>query len=144
MKIDKSQLAIIMLDVDHFKHVNDVYGHQAGDEVLSAVGSRIKKSLRQGDVAGRYGGEEFVVLVVGSSLDQCLTISERIRQAVAQQPFPIQQTTIQVTVSLGLACLNPKQVVSLDVMINCADQALYRAKQQGRNRVVAWMQNEES
>jgi diguanylate cyclase (GGDEF)-like protein len=142
VKIDKGPLAIILLDVDHFKNVNDQYGHQAGDEVLSAVGSQIKKSLRQGDVAGRYGGEEFVVLVVGSSSDQCLHIAERIRRAVAQHPIQLDQVTIQVTISLGLACLNPERVLPLDEMIGCADQAMYLAKQRGRNRVVVWDQQE--
>jgi diguanylate cyclase (GGDEF)-like protein len=140
VKIDHGPLAIILLDVDHFKSVNDQYGHQAGDEVLTTVGTRIKKSLRQGDVAGRYGGEEFVVLVVGSLPDQCLRIAERIRQSVAQQPIQLDAVTIQVTISVGLACLNPERELPLDDLIACADQAMYQAKQAGRNRVVIWEQ----
>ena len=142
VKIDKRQLAIIMLDVDHFKNVNDQYGHKAGDDVLSAVASSIKKTLRPGDAAGRYGGEEFIVLVLGISSDQCFKIAERIREAVAQQAIQIDQTIVRVTISLGVACLNPDRGLSLEGLINCADQAMYLAKQQGRNRVVAWMQNE--
>ena len=137
-KLDISQFAIIMLDIDHFKNVNDLYGHKAGDEVLSTVAGRIKKSLRQGDVAGRYGGEEFIVLVQGAAFDQCVAIAERIRRAVAHKPIRIDQATVSVTISLGLACLNPAEKLSLDVLINCADQAMYRAKERGRNRVAAW------
>ena len=140
VKIDHGPLAIILLDVDHFKSVNDQYGHQAGDEVLTTVGTRIKKSLRQGDVAGRYGGEEFVVLVVGSLPDQCLRIAERIRQSVAQQPIQLGGVTIQVTISVGLACLNPERELPLDDLIARADQAMYQAKQAGRNRVMVWEQ----
>jgi diguanylate cyclase (GGDEF)-like protein len=141
---DKDQLAIIMLDIDYFKNVNDEYGHKAGDEVLSAVAASIKKSLRGGDIAGRYGGEEFVVLVSGASSDQCLKVAERIRRAVAQQTIQIGQALVSVTISLGLVWINSDRVYPLDVLINYADQALYIAKRQGRNRVVAWTQNEQS
>jgi diguanylate cyclase (GGDEF)-like protein len=137
-KTDKSPLAIIMLDIDHFKNINDLYGHQAGDEVLTTVTERIKKSLRQGDVAGRYGGEEFTVLVLDTSPEQCVRIAERIRQAVAQLTIQIEQSVVNVTISLGVACLNPNQVKALDDLIDCADQAMYLAKQQGRNRVETW------
>ena len=139
---DKGQLAIIMLDIDYFKNVNDQYGHKAGDEVLAAVAACIKKSLRGGDVAARYGGEEFVVLASGASSDQYFKIAERIRRAVAQQTIQIGQAVVGVTISLGLVWTNPDRVFPLDVLINCADQALYAAKRQGRNRVVAWTQNE--
>jgi diguanylate cyclase (GGDEF)-like protein len=142
VKIDHGPLAIILLDVDHFKSVNDQYGHKAGDEVLATVGTRIKKSLRQGDVAGRYGGEEFVVVVVGSVAEQCLRIAERIRQSVAQQSIQLDEVTIQVTISVGLACLNPELELPLDDLIARADEAMYQAKQQGRNRVVVWAQKE--
>jgi diguanylate cyclase (GGDEF)-like protein len=137
-KTNRSRLAMIMLDIDHFKNINDLYGHQTGDEVLSAVAARIKKSLRQGDVAGRYGGEEFIVLVQGTSPEICARIAERIRQAVAQLAIQIDQAVVNVTISLGLACLDPDRALALDDLINCADQAMYLAKQQGRNCVVAW------
>ena len=144
LKIDQGQLAILMLDIDHFKNVNDQYGHKTGDEVLTGVAARIKKSLRQGDVAGRYGGEEFIVMVAGNPPEQCLNIAERIRQAVAQETLQVGEATVRVTISLGLACLNPDQALPLDGLINCADQAMYQAKQQGRNRVVAWTEDEKS
>jgi diguanylate cyclase (GGDEF)-like protein len=143
-KIDKSQLAIMMLDIDHFKNVNDLYGHQTGDKVLSAVAASIKKSLRGGDVAGRFGGEEFIALVVGASSEQCVNIAERIRRAVARLEVQIDQVTVRVTISLGLMCINPDQELPLDALIHCADQAMYLAKQQGRNCAVAWRQDEKS
>ena len=143
-KIDRGDLAIIMLDIDHFKNVNDQYGHQAGDEVLSAVAAGIKKSLRGGDVAGRYGGEEFVVLVVGASAEQCVNIAERIRRAVARMEIQSNQVTVRVTISLGLICIGPDQELPLDELIQGADQAMYTAKQQGRNRSVVWTKPEQS
>ena len=136
----------MMLDIDHFKNVNDQYGHKAGDEVLSTVAASIKQCLRPGDVAGRYGGEEFVVLVSGASLKQCLKIAERIRQSVAQQTFHIGQAVTGVTISLGVAWMNPDRMFPLEGL-----SALFpsvglnaSAKRQGRNRVVAWTENEKS
>ena len=144
VKNDQDQLAIMMLDIDHYKNVNDQYGHKAGDQVLSAVAASIKQSLRPGDVAGRYGGDEFVVLVRGASSDQCFKIAERIRRAVAQQTIDIGQALVSVTISLGLAWTNPERIFPLDALINYADQALYAAKRQGRNSVAAWTKNEQS
>jgi diguanylate cyclase (GGDEF)-like protein len=142
VKIEGGQMAIIMLDIDHFKNVNDQYGHEVGDQVLSDVALTIKKSLRQGDVAGRYGGEEFIVLVLDSSPDHCLSIAERIRQAVAQKAILVGQTLIRVTISLGLACIDPGQFLPLEMWVHNADQAMYKAKQQGRNLVVNWTQSD--
>ncbi len=140
--VDKSHLAIIMLDIDHFKIVNDTYGHKVGDEVLASVAGRIKKSLRGGDIAGRYGGEEFVILVANTPPEFCTNIAERIRRAVAGQPIQADQSSLNVTISLGVACIDPDQATKLEVLINSADQAMYTAKNQGRNRVVAWTQKE--
>lgn len=139
---DHSHLAIIMLDIDHFKNVNDSYGHKVGDEVLAAVAARIKKSLRQGDIAGRYGGEEFVILVVSSPPEFCPHIAERIRQAVSGQSIHADQASLSVTISVGVASLEPGRPMSLEALINCADQAMYLAKNQGRNRVVTWDKKE--
>jgi len=144
LKNNKGQLTIMMLDIDHFKNVNDQYGHKTGDQVLSAVAASIKQSLRRGDVPGRYGGDEFIVLVNGASPDQCFKIAERIRRAAAQQTFQLGQAVINVTISLGMAWINPERLLPLDALINCADQALYSAKRQGRNSVVAWTQDEQS
>ncbi len=144
VKNGQGQLAIIMLDIDHFKHVNDQYGHKAGDEVLIAVAASIKQSLRPGDVPGRYGGDEFIILVNGASSDQSFKIAERIRRAVAQHTIHIGQTIVELTISLGLVCMNPERLFPLDALINCADQALFDGKRQGRNSVVAWTPNEQS
>jgi diguanylate cyclase (GGDEF)-like protein len=141
-RIEQGQLAIILLDIDHFKRINDRYGHKAGDAVLTGVSGAIKKSLRQGDIAGRYGGEEFIVLVANISSALCASVAERIRQAVAQLSVQIDGEAIQVTISLGLTCLDPEQVLPLEAAIQCADQALYAAKQHGRNRVIAWTPGE--
>ena len=138
VKIDGSPLAMIMVDIDYFKEVNDLHGHKVGDQVLMAVAAGIKSSLRGNDMACRYGGEEFIVLVNGATPDQCLVIAERIRRAVASLVFQVEATPIKVTISLGLAYLIPDPALTLDVLINNADQALYLAKQQGRNCVVAW------
>jgi diguanylate cyclase (GGDEF)-like protein len=142
-KYSTRQLALIMLDVDHFKNVNDQNGHEAGDAVLALVAVALKKSLRQGDIAGRYGGEEFVALVSDLSTVQVYSIAERIRQAVAQQSIDVEQARIRVTISLGVVSIDPAQMLPLNVLIKRADQALYRAKQQGRNRVVAWREGEQ-
>ncbi len=136
-RISQRRLAAIMLDIDHFKNVNDQYGHQIGDEVLAAVATGIKESLRQGDIAGRYGGEEFIVLVLDATPEQCFKISERIRQSVARQSVQTDQATIKVTISLGLASVISDQAITLEELINRADQAMYKAKEQGRNCVVA-------
>ena len=143
-KDNHSQLTIIMLDIDHFKDVNDQYGHKGGDEVLSTVAASLKKSLRPGDVAGRYGGDEFIILVSSASSNQCIKIAERIRRTVAQQAFHVGQASIGLTLSLGLAWTDPERMVPLDTLINYADQALYAAKRQGRNSVVAWKEHDQS
>jgi len=137
---ERNPIAVIMADIDHFKNVNDHYGHVVGDEVLTAVAANIQKSLRTDDIAGRYGGEEFIVLLCNPSSDQFVKIAERIRKVVEKQTVQFGQEMIKVTISLGLAWANPDQLLSMDVLINEADQALYAAKRQGRNRVVVWTQ----
>ena len=141
IKIEQGQLAIIMLDIDHFKGINDRYGHKAGDEVLFSIASTIKKTLRQGDIAGRHGGEEFIVLVSGTSPDISSRVAERIRQAVERASIEVDGTSINMTISLGLVYIDLKQMLPLSGWNNFADQALYLAKQQGRNRVVEWKHN---
>ena len=123
-----SQLGLILLDLDHFKVVNDQYGHTAGDEVLKAVVDGIKQIVRPYDTLGRYGGEEFLLLAPGVGKADALTLSERVRQGIENLP-----TSPPVTVSIGVAVGNgnedPKEVLM------AADEALYRAKRSGRNRV---------
>lgn len=130
---DNRKLSFIMLDIDHFKRVNDVYGHLAGDAVLRQLPDRIKQGLRLYDILGRYGGEEFLLLLPKADLPDAVTIAERIRCAIADEPFQFNDFSIDTTVSLGVSTLTKE--TSLTEAIELADQALYRAKQNGRNRV---------
>ncbi|SDS15818.1 PAS domain S-box-containing protein/diguanylate cyclase (GGDEF) domain-containing protein [Halopseudomonas litoralis] len=124
--------ALIMLDLDHFKNINDTYGHAAGDSVLVHLASLLRNMLRQGDIAGRLGGEEFAVLLAGAGSESALVIAERLRAAVEQSSIELEGNSIQVTTSIGLAPLIGK----VDDVFARADEALYRAKKEGRNRVV--------
>ncbi len=127
------ELCLVMLDIDHFKRVNDLYGHQAGDVVLHELAQRIRQALRLYDSVGRYGGEEFLFLRPHTKLTDALNVAERIRQIIQGQPFQINGIELPVTASLGLACA--EKGLSLNQTIDQADRALYQAKQNGRNRV---------
>jgi two-component system cell cycle response regulator len=129
-------LTVLVLDIDYFKAINDGYGHDAGDDVLREFAIRIKKSVRGIDLACRYGGEEFVVLMPETDLAVATMVAERLRRRIANEPFPIQQgaRTVEVTISIGIAALGPKDTPA--AVLKRADQALYRAKRDGRNRVV--------
>ncbi|MDP1635232.1 MAG: GGDEF domain-containing protein, partial [Gallionellaceae bacterium] len=135
-------LSCLFLDVDHFKQVNDRYGHQTGDCVLREVARRAKGQLRSIDVLGRYGGEEFAVLLVQTDMDSALAIAERIRHSIAEQRFEGEGSeTLAATLSVGVAtlrdCNRTQNAETLaQQLVARADQALYRAKQGGRNRVV--------
>lgn len=131
-------LALMMLDIDFFKAVNDTYGHDAGDDVLREFAVRIRKSIRGIDLACRYGGEEFVIVMPETDMHVAGMVAERLRRAVAAEPFAIDKGSrhIEVTISIGLAGLERKGEPMADVLKR-ADLALYRAKHDGRNRVVA-------
>lgn len=125
---------LCILDIDHFKPINDAYGHHIGDQALRMVSDRIQRVLRRDDTLFRYGGEEFVLLL--SHIDCAQTaqsIAERARVAVCQQPLSIQEHNIEISASFGLACV--EHVQQLDAALSAADIALYRAKNQGRNQV---------
>jgi diguanylate cyclase (GGDEF)-like protein len=130
-------LAIVMLDVDHFKKFNDNYGHAAGDAGLRALTSLIRTSLRRSDLVARYGGEEFVLVLPVTTADQAVDKMNLMREAAAQLPIrlPKQQTTAILTVSAGVAVF-PDDGVTADELLDCADERLFQAKQAGRNRVV--------
>lgn len=125
-------LSAILLDIDHFKAVNDIHGHLAGDTVIMHIAAIIGESVREADVAGRWGGEEFLVLLPNTTLDGALVLAEKIRRAVAAHDFPAVGTK---TVSLGVSQLLEGETMT--GLVARADQALYRAKQSGRNRVEA-------
>lgn len=130
----ESAPGMAMVDVDHFKSVNDTHGHPVGDQVLTTLVARVRSALRDQDLVGRYGGEEFVVLFGGSDPAALRAVAERIREAVAHAPFPIEGGELNVTVSVGLCCGKPSGT-SRDALIAMADRALYAAKRNGRNRV---------
>jgi two-component system cell cycle response regulator len=134
-------LSCMYIDIDHFKKINDSRGHQAGDEVLREVAARIKAELRLSDALGRFGGEEFVVLLIDAELTDAVCVAERIRQSVAEQPLLSSGGAgVTVTVSIGVAALrlpdggDALETAAQDLLAR-ADQALYRAKGEGRNRV---------
>jgi two-component system cell cycle response regulator len=131
-------LALMMIDIDYFKSINDGHGHDAGDDVLREFAVRIRKSIRGIDLACRYGGEEFVVVMPETDLGVAGMVAERIRRAIASNPFTISagKDRLDVTISIGLATLDVKGESIKDVLKR-ADQALYRAKRDGRNRVVS-------
>lgn len=127
-------LSCLMFDIDHFKHINDHYGHEAGDAVLSQLGTLLKQCLRSEDLAFRYGGEEFAVICPGTPLKVAMYIGERVRASVEQNTFSYQQTNIPVTISVGVSVSRPELQDYKDLQ-RAADHALYKAKQGGRNRV---------
>lgn len=129
-------VGMVMMDIDHFKKVNDTYGHQAGDYVLSQFASLVDKRIRGEDIFGRYGGEEFAILMRGDMEPPGAKIfCERIRKTIEEFEFSFNGTLIPVTVSIGLCLKNGGDVQTLDELIHDADKALYKAKQSGRNRV---------
>jgi len=134
-------LSCMYIDIDHFKQINDRVGHQGGDEVLRSVAECIKAELRLSDALGRFGGEEFVVLLIDAEPADAAGVAERIRQGIAEQPLTLSSgTRLGVTVSIGIASLRPDQhgetveATARDFVAR-ADRALYRAKENGRNRV---------
>jgi len=130
-----STFCLMILDLDHFKRINDRYGHLAGDQVLERVGSTLKNNLREADLAGRYGGEEFVILLPETQLTDARAISERLRRLIGKGQYEHDGSTFKVTCSIGLSSVN-EQDRSPDDVIDRADKALYRAKEEGRDRVV--------
>jgi diguanylate cyclase (GGDEF)-like protein len=129
------RLALLIIDLDHFKQINDQYGHLAGDEVLVAVVDAFKRHLRTGDCLGRLGGEEFALFMPGATQAEATDMAERLRQAAAALQLNLQGHPLRQTVSIGIALLQ-KDDVSLSTLMHRADQAMYAAKTQGRNRVV--------
>ncbi|WP_321448800.1 GGDEF domain-containing protein [uncultured Cohaesibacter sp.] len=125
---------VLLLDLDHFKKVNDRFGHIAGDVVLKTVASRIKQCMRARDLLARYGGEEFIVLLPNTGAQQAEVMCERIRHAIGSEPVVYGDETISITVSIG-AAIADQQCETLQELINAADKKLYEAKHQGRDRV---------
>ncbi len=127
-------LSLVYFDADHFKRVNDTYGHDAGDKVLQDIARLGRVTLRELDVFGRIGGEEFAVLLPGTSGRDAIFVAEKLRRAFEAHTVSTPQGCIRFTASFGIAC-NQKQVVCLDDLLKCADTALYEAKRSGRNTI---------
>jgi diguanylate cyclase (GGDEF)-like protein len=127
-------LSMVMFDVDHFKRINDRFGHLAGDAVLAAVGSRMKAVLRGSDMKCRYGGEEFMILLPDTPLTGARRVAETLRSELRDHPVVFHDERITVTASFGVTAITPGEVDPLVIMAR-ADAAMYRAKQEGRNCV---------
>jgi diguanylate cyclase (GGDEF)-like protein len=132
---EEKPLTAMMVDLDHFKSVNDRYGHPAGDAVLCEVSRRLRISSRTYDVVGRIGGEEFLIVAPGCGAAQGVAQAERLREVVGTQPITFKDLSINVTISVGVATMLHPKHDAIEVLLGLADQALYRAKAGGRNRV---------
>ncbi len=131
----KSPLSLALIDIDRFKQVNDTMGHQQGDLILSELARLLKRTVRNLDLVARYGGEEFALIMPDAPLDDALRVAERLRKAIEEHPFPAKEGAMRVTVSMGLAGIPSHPISNPADLIRAADQALYTAKEAGRNRV---------
>ncbi|WP_305790267.1 GGDEF domain-containing protein [Symbioplanes lichenis] len=130
-------VGLLLLDVDHFKAVNDAHGHHGGDQVLIEVAARLRGLVRPGDIVARYGGEEFAVVLPGAALDETAMVGERVRRGIAAAPITVGDDSLhRVTVSVGVAGI-PKPCSGIDALVHAADHALYAAKEAGRDQVAA-------
>ncbi len=128
-------LSLIIMDIDHFKRINDTHGHLQGDVVLQKVALNLQKELRSYDIAARYGGEEFVAVLPDATPNEALFVAERIRQSIQGIKFSGALTSLSITVSLGVATFPTRNCATVDEFLKQADDALYQAKADGRNRV---------
>ena len=135
------EMALIMMDMDHFKGINDTYGHPAGDMVLSEIGRILKEHVRRNDITCRYGGEEFAVILPNASRDNIYAAYDRFREMVSEHLFEYESNQFHITVSIGIAFSNNAE--SANDLLSQADQALYQAKDTGRNKTVTYMDKEE-
>jgi two-component system cell cycle response regulator len=131
----QSDISCLFFDLDHFKKVNDTCGHAFGDYVLNTIGQLVKKNIRFGDLAARFGGEEFVIVLPNTGLEKALVVAEKIRFLVESYPFGDQDRQWPVTISIGVSSFEANQPVSATSLLQFADKALYLAKNCGRNRV---------
>lgn len=133
-------LSNILMDIDYFKKINDTYGHAVGDVVLKGIGSMLKGSTRKDiDTPARYGGEEFAIILPHTELSKALKVAERLRKAVAEHPFKVPSGQISITVSFGVAAIPHPEINDKQTLIKASDEALYRAKEKGRNKVEAYL-----
>lgn len=130
-------VCVVMMDIDHFKAVNDTHGHLVGDEVLREFGARLLAASREDSLLARYGGEEFSLLLPSTTIEEAKEISERCRNVIASEPFQTASGPLEITASFGIGCLPLDCALTCNELIKIADDRLYDAKDQGRNRVVA-------
>jgi two-component system cell cycle response regulator len=131
-----SMVTLLMIDIDHFKRINDTYGHLVGDDVLMALAALLQHEVRSVDLVARYGGEEFVIVLPETREEGAVAFAERIRERIETHPFAADDgPTLQVTASIGVATFPAPRVATVEDLFMRADQALYRAKAEGRNRV---------
>jgi len=128
-------LSLVMVDLDHFKKVNDAFGHTEGDQVLCKISSLLKNSVRKKDTVARYGGEEFILILPEAGLEESFVIAERIRRLVERTSFEVGQAQVNLTVSMGISHFPSHRAKSKEELIKMADRALYDAKRGGRNKV---------
>lgn len=129
-------LAVLLMDLDHFKEINDTFGHERGDAVLRWVGRCLLQHLREEDIFGRYGGDEFVIFLPGADFTGAQRVAERIRRGIEEGSNQLELGGLKVSASIGVCAVTSTTGITLDELLHCADQALYRAKSSGRNRVV--------
>ena len=132
----ENPLTLVMLDIDHFKEINDQRGHLCGDAVLKELAQRIRRRIRREDLFARYGGEEFAAILTITGLEGGLKFAESLRRLVAERPFEFDGQSISVTISLGVTTMLREAEVDAAELIGRADERLYQAKREGRNRVV--------
>lgn len=135
-------ISVIMLDIDMFKKVNDVYGHIVGDQVLQQIANRCRSILRSSDIIGRYGGEEFLILLPETNIEQAHRIANRLRLLILDHPVVTDRGDISVTVSMGISSMEGECDSQLEWVVDQADQALLQAKAAGRNKVIVWQENQ--
>ena len=134
-------LTVIMADLDYFKQINDTFGHKAGDYVLKEISKIIRKSLRDIDLIGRYGGEEFIMLFPELDQTTSLIVAERLREEIENTVISVKEKTVKITISIGITELSGGDKYSLDTLTHRADEALYKSKENGRNIITIWNEN---
>jgi two-component system, cell cycle response regulator len=138
---ERRHVGIVMTDMDYFKKVNDTHGHLAGDAVLREAAQRMQTRMRSYDAIGRYGGEEFLIVLPGCGRPETLAQAERLRTVLSADPVRLSETSISITASFGCTSVEPADIISTEGVIHLADEALYRAKRIGRN-AVEWLTSE--
>ena len=133
-----SHASFLLFDIDHFKKINDEHGHIIGDQILQGIAQLCMKYLRTDDILGRFGGEEFVILLPNTKLEDARNIAERLRMLIAETPLETEVGWLNITISIGITYTERTNSVNLNQLLSRADRAMYLAKQKGRNRVVIW------